>query len=83
MIIMSQRLNATCQRIENKLDDFIVETRTAIKQLDDKFENKFERLEDKFERLEDKFDANKKWSIGIFITLILGFSALIGVVYFG
>ena len=67
-----QRLNATCQRIENKLDDFIIETRTANK-----------RLEDKIERLDDKFDAYKKWNIGILVTLVLGALALIGLVYFG
>ena len=54
-----------------------------IKQLDIKMDDRFERMDERFEKMDNKFENHKKWNISILITIILGFLALIAVVYLG
>ena len=64
-------------RLDDKFDEFKKETKENFIRIDDKFE----RLDDKFERLDDKFDNFKKWVIGMFITMMLGFIGVLAAIF--
>ena len=78
------RLNATCVRIENKLDDFrneikgeFVDFRNEVNEKFDKIDEKFDALDKKFEK---KFESSRKLGIVIMVSIV---TTLIGVIVTG
>ena len=90
-----QRHNAALVRIENKLDNFIVEANGKFDRIEDKFkqiDDRFNRLEGtlddfkketkgNFDRLEDKLDSFKRWAMGILITMLVSFIAMLAAIF--
>ena len=66
------RLDATCKRIDDKVDDLRTET-------GDKIDGLRTEMNQRFDALTKEFNTSRKWSIGLLIMMALGFAATIGV----
>ena len=78
------RLNATCTRIEGKLDNHISDTKNMSERSEDKFErfdgklDGFRKEMDGFkEGVNKRFDDSRRWSVGIIVTVVVGFASVI------
>ena len=73
---LDRKFEAKFEKLEEKLEKID----GKFEKIDGKFEKideKFIKVDEKFERVFDRFDAIIRWSVGIMVALVVGFSGVI------